>query len=156
MLPLLLDSEFALKSKRWDEYGLKEAQLSATMSKDTDRQVGACILRPDGTIASKGWNGFPRRCDDDPEIYKDRRRKLLRVVHAEANAIISAAQSLTGCTLYVSPLHPCATCAGLIIQSGIIRVVTDHISDSPRWKEAFDEARLMFGEAGVIVDIIGS
>jgi dCMP deaminase len=143
-----------VRGKRWDQYGLREARLSATMSKDPARKVGACILRSDGTVASKGWNGFPRGCDDDPRLYEDRRRKLLRVVHAEANAIVSAGQPLKDCTLYVSPLHPCATCAGLIIQSGIARVVTDHLTDSPRWKEAFDEARAMFGEAGVIVDVV--
>ena len=139
---------------RWDLYGVREAELSATMSKDPSTKVGACILAPDGSVVSKGWNGFPRGCDDSKDIYADKSRKLRRIVHAEANAIVSAKTSLAGCTLYVSPLHPCASCAGLIIQSGISRVVTNHVKCSPRWQEEFDEAALMFKEAGVAIDVL--
>jgi dCMP deaminase len=102
----------------------------------------------------QGWNGFPRGCDDSKDIYADKNRKLRRIVHAEANAIVSAKTSLAGCTIYVSPLHPCASCAGLIIQSGISRVVTNHVKCSPRWQEEFDEAALMFKEAGVTIDVL--
>ena len=39
---------------RWDLYGVREAELSATMSKDPSTKVGACILAPDGFVVSKG------------------------------------------------------------------------------------------------------
>tara|TARA_R110002126_G_scaffold153615_2_gene300712 strand:- start:4 stop:468 length:465 start_codon:yes stop_codon:yes gene_type:complete len=143
-----------VKDLRWDIYGLREARLSASMSKDPSKKVGAAIFRPDGTLVSKGWNGFPRGCDDDPEIYNDKPRKLLRVVHAEANAIVAASAPLHGCTLFVSPLQPCATCTGLIIQSGITRVVTDQISTSASWESSFAEARAMFDEAGVVLSFM--
>lgn len=143
-----------MKSERWDHYGIREARLSASMSKDPSKQVGACVLRPDGSIATKGWNGFPRGCDDNPEIYSDKSRKLMRTVHAEANAIVSAYAPLHGCTIYVTPMQPCSSCAGLIIQSGITRVVTDQINHSKRWEQEFAEAKLMFDEAGVTLEFI--
>jgi dCMP deaminase len=40
-------------------------------------------------------------------------------VHAEVNALAFAAQSVEGCTMYVTHA-PCANCAAIIIQHGII------------------------------------
>jgi len=51
----------------------------------------------------------------------------MRTVHAEQNAICQAARlgiSLTGATLYCR-MTPCRTCAMLIINCGIVRVVSE-------------------------------
>jgi dCMP deaminase len=41
------------------------AKLSAQRSKDPGTQVGCCIATPDNRIASLGYNGLPRGCDDN-------------------------------------------------------------------------------------------
>lgn len=133
-----------------DEWALDLCELVARRSRDPSTQVGAVILRPDKTIASAGYNGFPRGTDDDPEIYQDRPTKLLRTVHAEANAIVTAREPLHGYTLYVSPLHPCANCAGLIIQAGIEVVRYRAPAETPfAWHQSFGAAANLLREAGV-------
>lgn len=128
----------------------------ARRSRDPSTQVGAVILRPDKTVASVGFNGFPRGVSDDPAIYADRPRKYARTVHAELNAILNCRDlGMEGYTLYVSPLHPCCQCAAAIIQAGIKEVVyrTPELDGEAeaRWEDSFREARQLFGEAGVPV-----
>lgn len=59
-------------------------------------------------------------------------------------------------TLYVSPLSPCTTCAGAIIQAGISQVVAKcgHIANPSQWSELFKLAIISLDEAGVSVTII--
>ena len=129
---------------KWDMRFLELAQHVATWSKDPSTQVGAVIVRPDRTIASVGYNGFPRGVIDEPERYAEREVKYKMVVHAEANAILSAREPLHGYTCYVLPLAPCSSCAAMIIQSGIQRVVTT----VERWEGS---AQTMFQESGVTI-----
>lgn len=137
-----------------DTWALDMADLVARRSKDPSTQVGAVILRPDKTVASVGYNGFPRGCSDDPALYADRETKYARVVHAEANAIVTAKERLDGCTLYTSPLPPCPACAGLIIQAGITRIVSRVRTNRQGWLEAFNNtSHRMFCEAGVHTEI---
>lgn len=130
----------------WHERFFSVADLVGSWSKDPSTRVGAVIVRPDRTIASVGYNGFPRGVDD---TYTTREDKLLRTVHAEANAILTAREPLHGYTIYVTPLHPCANCAGLIIQAGIKTV---HYKTGPRgsaWTEHFFAMEQMFNQAGI-------
>jgi dCMP deaminase len=139
---------------KWDTRFLTLARTVADWSKDPSTQVGAVIVRPDRTIASVGYNGFPRGCDDVLELLEDRPTKYMRTVHAEVNAIISAREPLHGCTLYVWPLHPCANCTGIIIQSGISRIVA-YMKESPdHWEAQFKAARKMCVEAGMEITLI--
>jgi len=136
----------------WDNRFFEMANMVASWSKDPSTKVGAVIVRPDRTIASVGYNGFPRGVDDSPEVYADRPKKYMRVVHAEANAILSAREPLHDYTLYVTPLHPCATCSGLIIQSGIKLVNFSMSRDNARneaWQEHFNTMTDMFLQAGI-------
>lgn len=140
----------------WDERFIQLARLVATWSKDPSTRVGAAIVRPDKTVVSLGYNGFPRNTLDHPAMLDDRPTKMRRTVHAELNAILSAGEPLGGCTLYVSPLFPCANCAGAIIQSGITRVVYDMPDEVPeRWRDEFREATSLFVEAGVVAERFG-
>lgn len=123
-------------------------------SKDPRTTVGALILRPDGTIVSTGYNGFPRKVDDDIELYNDRNKKLYRTIHAELNAILFAKESLEGCTIYVSPRLPCAQCSAAIIQSGIKKVIVRYTSKSDNWTDSINEGLQMFKEAGVETEIL--
>lgn len=108
------------------------------------RCYGAILVRNDEIIAT-GYNGAPRgrkNCVDlgyctreALKIPSGERYELCRSVHAEANAIISAARSETlGATLYMVCKDPatgeliagsssCAMCRRQIINAGIERVV---------------------------------
>lgn len=107
----------------WDMRFAQLAKLVSLWSKDPSTKVGSVIVRPDKTIASVGFNGFPKGIPDLPEWYADRDIKYNVVKHAEENAILFCHENLSGCTLYVYPLPPCSVCAGDIIQRGIKRVV---------------------------------
>jgi len=105
------------------------------------KQVGAVIAR-DSRVISSGYNGAPAgmpHCDHSrdheiiPMSYTD--EYILKTegckvaVHAEVNAIAFAARyglRTEGCTLYTT-LSPCVSCAQLIINAGITRVVWDEI-----------------------------
>ena len=132
----------------WDERFLQLAQHIAQWSKDPSTKVGAVIVRPNRTIASVGYNGFPRGVNDDERL-NDRPYKYAMTVHAEANAILSANERLDGCTLYVTPLSPCSSCASILIQSGIKRVVAYMPYQPEHWADSFAIARTMLDEAGV-------
>lgn len=137
-------------SPKWSEYFMNMAREAAKMSKDPRHKVGAVIVRPDRTVAGMGYNGFPRGVKDDPERYKDKPTKRLITVHAEANAILNARENLTGTTLFVSPLHPCSNCSGLIIQSGIKRIIYEMPKKpSGYWDADFGVSMTMMSEAGI-------
>lgn len=131
----------------WNDRFFALADMVGSWSKDPSTKVGAVVVRPNRTIVSVGYNGFPRGVDD---TYTTREDKLLRTVHAEANAILTAQEPLHGYTLYVTPLHPCANCAGLIIQSGIKMVhFKAHAESSEAWKQHADVMYGMFISAGI-------
>lgn len=127
------------------------AALVATWSKDPSTQVGAVIVR-DRVVLSTGYNGLPKGVDDIEERLNNRNLKYPMTVHAEINAILQATTSLNTATLYVTH-HPCADCAGPIIQSGIKRVIikTPGKNLAKNWSEQTRIARVMFDEAGVKV-----
>lgn len=142
---------------KWDHRFLDMAALVSSWSKDPSTKCGAVIVRPDKTVASVGFNGFPQGCDDSPHLYADRDLKLSRVVHAEQNALLHAGESVKGYTLYSWPpgFGPsCDRCTAHIIQAGITRVVFKHQEDegfSSRWKEAVERGLDMYAEADVEV-----
>ncbi|MDR3257731.1 MAG: dCMP deaminase family protein [Mycoplasmataceae bacterium] len=136
----------------WDEYFMGVAKLSALRSKDPGTQVGCCIATADNRIASLGYNGLPRGCNDD-EFPWDREgtpleTKYLYVVHSELNAILNfAGDDLSGCKIYVT-LFPCNECAKAIIQSGIKEIVygEDRYADT----DSVKASKKMLDAAGVI------
>jgi dCMP deaminase len=138
---------------KWVARFIKLAEEVSTWSKDSGTRVGSVIVRPDRTICSVGFNGFPRGVEDSREAIANRDTKLLRTIHAELNAILSAKESLAGYSLFVWPFQPCSSCAAAIIQSGIKDVycpLNDHLAHE-RWSESFRAALQMFDEAGVRV-----
>ena len=138
-------------NSKWQARFSDLAKEVASWSKDPSSQVGAVIVRPDRSVASVGFNGFPRGVEDSQDVIADRNAKLLRTIHAELNAILAAKEPLVGCSIFVWPFQPCAQCAGAIIQSGIKEVYcpyNDHLTQE-RWGESFKAALQMFDEAGV-------
>lgn len=135
---------------KWDERFLQLAKHAASWSKDPSTQVGAVVVRRDRTVASMGFNGFPWGVEDSQERLEDRDTKYKLVVHAEANALLFAREPLFNCSLFCT-LQPCSTCTGLIIQSGIARVVAARPTEEQqeRWGADMELAERMFTEAGV-------
>jgi len=138
---------------KWDQRFLQLAEFTASWSKDPSTKVGAAIVRPDRTIASVGFNGFPRFVCDDASLYENRDLKYKMVIHAELNAILAAREPLHGCTTYVWPFMPCSNCAGALIQAGVTKVVSVE-NDNPRWQESFALTRMMLSEASVELVIV--
>jgi dCMP deaminase len=140
-----------MSSEKWDLRFIALAEAIGSWSRDPSTKVGAVVVRPDKTIASVGFNGFPRRVDDAPERYADRPTKYAMTVHAEVNAIVSSREALHGCTVYVHPSPPCSPCTAAIIQAGIVRVVATAPSAEmlERWGDSFRLSETMLDEAGV-------
>lgn len=136
---------------KWQARFIDLAKEVSSWSRDPSSKVGAVIVRPDRSVASVGFNGFPRGVDDSMGRIDNRNTKLLFTLHAELNAILASKEPLVGYSLFVWPFQPCAQCAGAIIQSGIKEIYcpyNDHLAHE-RWGESFKAALQMFDEAGV-------
>lgn len=135
----------------WDEYFMGIALLSAGRSKDSNTQVGACIVSEENKILSVGYNGMPTGCNDD-EMPWEREGETLEtkypfVCHAELNAILNRSTgSLQNARIYVS-LFPCNECAKAIIQSGIKEVV--YMEDKYADTDGVRASKKMFEMTGV-------
>jgi len=128
----------------WDDYFMEIAFTVAQRSTCDRAHVGAVLVR-DRRILATGYNGAPAglpHCDDVGHLMVD--GHCVRTLHAEQNAIIQGALhgvSTQGATAYVTH-QPCLTCAKMLINAGIRRVV--YAGDYP------DEySRLFLEEAGV-------
>lgn len=145
--------EFRERQEKWDLRFLDKASFVSKWSKDPSTKCGAIVVRGINDSIKDGYNGYPPGVDDDNTL-NIRAEKYPRVLHAEVNAILRAKEDLTGCTIYVFPLPPCARCAGVIIQAGIKRVVSVRPSDperAARWESENEIAMDMFSKAGVSV-----
>lgn len=143
------------KQVKWDKWFLGMAEYVSTGSKDPSTQVGAVIVRPDKTVLSTGFNGFPRGVNDAPDLLADREKKYARIIHAEMNAILLSHDNVRGCTLYTFPLAPCERCAVHVIQAGIVAVVCPvkwGAELAGRWQTNL--AAELFKEAGVEVRLV--
>jgi dCMP deaminase len=138
---------------KWDRYFFDLAIRASKQSKDPSTKVGTAIARPNRSLCSLGFNGFPMGVEDTEERLNNRELKYKLVLHAEQNALLFATESMHGYTLYNYPFQPCSKCAGEIIQAGI-RVVKSYKSDNPRWIEDFKLAQEMFIEAKVTLILL--
>ena len=127
-----------------ENYYLDIAQTVLERSTCLRRCYGAIIVRNDEIVAT-GYNGAPRgrkNCVDlgfcvreQMRVPRGERYELCRSVHAEANAIISAARrDMVGGTLYLvgrnaqtgELLHDatsCAMCRRMVINAGLSKVI---------------------------------
>ena len=118
-------------------------------SRDPSTKVGAVLVRPDRTIASVGYNGFPRGVDDDPVRLADRAMRLALTVHAEVNAVLNAREPIHGYTLYCT-LPPCVACAGVLLQGAIGRLIfPQHLAVGARWHKSMTHGLDLLTEGGV-------
>lgn len=134
-------------------YYLDIAEMVAERGTCLRKKYGAIIVHND-EIISTGYVGAPRgrkNCSDigncirmKLNIPRGERYEMCRSVHAEANAIISAARrDMIGSTLYLTGLDSqtgelvsgsscCSMCKRMVINSGIDKVVIRDTHDEYR------------------------
>lgn len=141
------------KRPDWDEYFINMAHLVATRSNCVSRKVGA-VITLDNQVVTTGYNGAPKglkHCVDNGgclrknnNIASGTRQEVCRAVHAEQNAIISAAikgVSIKNATIYVNT-YPCSICARMLINAEIKRIVYDSDYSDPLSKEMLEESNI--------------
>lgn len=149
------------KRPSWDEYFMMLADVVKSRADCTRRRVGSIIVK-DYRIISTGYNGTPhkikncseggcKRClrRDKGEIDWYEYEESCICIHAEQNAIIQAAYhgvSTKGATLY-STTNPCSSCAKILANAGIIKVVCKNEHHD---KEGME----LLKKAGIIVEIV--
>jgi dCMP deaminase len=118
----------------WDDYFMEIAHVVAKRSTCLRRQVGALLVSGRRILAT-GYNGPPqglKHCGELGGCYREKmgipsgqRQELCRAVHAEQNAVIQAAihgVALQNVTLYCTT-QPCVTCAKILINANVRRIV---------------------------------
>ena len=138
----------------WDDYFLELANAASNRA-TCDRGKSGCVIVRDKQILATGYVGSPAglpHCDDVGHLMKkviqengEISEHCLRTVHAEQNAICQAAKrgiSIEGATIYTR-MTPCRTCAMLLINCGIQRVVCE------RKYQLAEESEQLFVEASI-------
>ncbi len=143
----------------WDEYFMDLCH-SVALRATCNRGRSGCVIVKDKQILVTGYVGSPSHlphCDEVGHLFRKTLHEdgsvsthCVRTVHAEQNAICQAARrgvALEGSTLYCT-MTPCRTCAMLIINCGIKKVVADYKY------HAGAESEEMFEKAGVELQYI--
>lgn len=149
------------KRPSWDEYFL-DIMRTVSARATCDRGRASSVFVKDRQILVTGYVGSPvgmPHCDEvghqlKKMIHEDGTitEHCVRTVHAEQNAICQAAKrgvSLDGATVYVN-MTPCRTCAMLLINTGIKRVVAQNKY------HAGAESEAMFKKAKVKLEFIST
>ncbi|MGE3128134.1 MAG: cytidine/deoxycytidylate deaminase family protein [Fimbriimonadaceae bacterium] len=133
----------------WDAYFMQIASMVATRATCPRRSVGAVIVR-DRRILATGYNGAPRGLSHCPPGGHEtdwpqgclRAGHCIRSLHAEQNALLQAAMigiPCMGSSIYVT-CQPCNTCAKMLINAGIERVIFEGEYPDPFSLELFQES----------------
>ena len=137
--------------EKWHIRFVRLAQEVSTWSLDPSTKVG-CVLVKNKRVVSTGYNGFPKNISDSFDRLLDREHKYEIIVHAEVNAVTTAALhgvSTEGCTAYVT-FSPCSRCASVLINAGITSIYVAGGSIVPdRWLDNLILASKLLAEAGV-------
>jgi len=145
------------KRPSWDEYFMEIARAVAKRA-TCDRGRSGCVIARDKQILVTGYVGSPKglpHCDEVGHQMKTvthedgtQSQHCMRTTHAEQNAIVQAAKlgvAINGGTLYCK-MTPCSTCAKIIINAGIERVVCEKKYHQGK------ETEEMLSQAGVKLD----
>ncbi len=141
----------------WDDYFL-EVMEAISKRATCDRGKSGCVIAKDNQILVTGYVGAPAglpHCDEEGHLMKQMIHEdghitmhCVRTVHAEQNAICQAAKkgiAIEGATLYCR-MTPCRTCAMLLINCGIKRIMCQK-----RYHVA-EESEAMFRIAGIALE----
>ncbi len=138
----------------WDDYFMEVANAISKRA-TCDRGKSGCVIAKERQFIVSGYvgspSGFPH-CDQVGHQMKKITHEdgsitehCMRTVHAEQNAICQAAKigvSISGATIYTR-MTPCRTCAMLLVNCGIKRVVCE------RKYHQGEESERLFREAGI-------
>jgi len=143
----------------WDRYFLDLCEAISRRA-TCDRGRAGCVIVKDKRIMTTGYVGAPAGLPHCDEVGHDIRKVItyddkisqhcVRTLHAEQNAIIQAARfgiPLEGATLYCK-MTPCRTCAMMIINAGIKRVVCE------KRYHADEDTINMFEQAEIALSIV--
>lgn len=143
----------------WDEYFIEMAKLVGSRG-TCDRGFAGTVITRDNRILTTGYAGAPSglaHCDEvGHEIHEvthpdgSKSKHCIRTTHSEQNAIIQAARvgvSIDGATLYTK-FEPCYTCAKMIVNSGIKRIVCVN-----KYHQA-ERSREIFKQAGISLEVL--
>lgn len=143
----------------WDEYFMEVCRAIAKRA-TCDRGRSGCVIAKNNQILATGYVGSPAglpHCDEAGHQMKKMLHEdgsisqhCVRTVHAEQNAICQAAKrgvAIDGATLYCR-MTPCRTCAMMIINCGIARVVCERVYHAGK------ESEEMFATAGVVLEYV--
>lgn len=125
-----------------------------------DRGKSGAVIVKDKQILVTGYVGSPKglpHCDDvghkmEEWTHSDgtKRQHCVRTTHAEQNALCQAAKlgiAVDGATIYCK-MTPCLTCAKMIINAGIQRVVCE------KKYHAGDESQKLLIKAGIMFEVL--
>ncbi|MDX9826200.1 MAG: cytidine/deoxycytidylate deaminase family protein [Spirochaetia bacterium] len=143
----------------WDEYFMEVCNAIAKRA-TCDRGRSGCVIAKDNQILATGYVGAPSGLPHCDEVGHQLKKMLhedgsvtqhcVRTVHAEQNAICQAAKrgvGIQGATLYCR-MTPCRTCAMMIINCGIVRIVCER-----RYHDGA-ESEAMFAAADVMLEYV--
>ena len=138
----------------WDDYFLEIAKAVSARS-TCDRGKSSCVIVKENQILVSGYAGSPTGFPHCDEVGHQLKRLIhengsitehcMRTVHAEQNALAQAAKrgvAVEGSTVYTN-MTPCRTCAMLLINSGVKRIVAE------KKYHAGNESEQMFKKAGI-------
>lgn len=127
------------------------AHLVKTRATCPRRQVGAVLVKNRQVLAT-GYNGAPKGMSHCPENGPEhdwpkgcmRAGHCIRSLHAEQNALLQAANvgvSCDGATMYVT-CQPCNTCAKMIVNAGVEKVIYEGDYPDEFSKEILREGKI--------------
>lgn len=131
---------------------MRMAALAASRSTCLRRRVGAVIVK-DRMVLSTGYNDTPRglpNCGDGgcarcaSGVPSGQALDTCLCLHGEQNALIQAAYhgvAVAGATIYITH-QPCLTCAKMIINAGIRRIVIGGDYPDPLAADLIGEAKV--------------
>ncbi len=149
------------KEKRpsWDEYFMEICRAVAKRA-TCDRGKSGCVIVKDKRLLVTGYVGSPigvPHCDEvghqmKTVVHEDgtRTQHCVRTTHAEQNAICQAAMvgiSIEGGIIYCK-MTPCSTCAKIIINAGIKKVICE------KKYHAGKESEELFSQAGMEIEFL--
>jgi dCMP deaminase len=135
----------------WDRYFMNLAREAASRSTCPRKAVGAVLVR-DKAVLATGYNGSIRglaHCTEVGCLMEG--GHCVRTVHAEANALIQAAQHgvrIEGADCYVTA-SPCWECFKLLANAGVKRIVFGEFYRDQRIWEFAEQAGIELVELGM-------
>jgi dCMP deaminase len=117
---------FPLERPSWDEYFIDLATQVSKRSPDPKKQVGCILVSDKNRIISQGYNGLPRKINEQDFDWNDRNLIKSVIIHAEMNCLLYAPkmpQLENSKTKLYCTLSPCVDCLKMIKSYGVNEII---------------------------------